>query len=179
LDDYPALLAENNFIRRTLWVPTQPGLDTPAQYLPPAAAKYLAGKLGCRLPTREEWQALDEIGFAGKLAAEKAFNFRTRFGEGKGVSQRARRQEPADRSRYLPAQPRISETEKDRPPWRKSTMVSLVRSSQGLVPPGSCTICSEMSRGISLMNQAEGRFYVAGGSALSILLKLSQLKLIR
>ena len=38
-----------------------PNLNDPVQYLPPGAAVYVAGLLGCRLPTAGEWQYAYEI----------------------------------------------------------------------------------------------------------------------
>jgi hypothetical protein len=47
--------------------PGAPERDSPIQYLPPAAALYLARDvLGCRLPSRDEWQALVDSGTAEK-----------------------------------------------------------------------------------------------------------------
>ena len=45
-----------------------PNLNDPVQYLPPGAAVYVAGLLGCRLPTAGEWQYAYEINGHKNLA---------------------------------------------------------------------------------------------------------------
>lgn len=54
-----------------------PGRESPVQYLPPAAALYLAQEvLGSRLPTSEEWQAVISSGLAEKSAGPHGPNLR-------------------------------------------------------------------------------------------------------
>ena len=152
--------------------PAQPPRMAPLQYVPPPAAQYLAQEvLGARLPTPEEWRTLVEAGLPTKLAEPKGPNFRDALWQKErdyllGTAPPVQDQ-PIDAEIFWPAGAGTLKR------GRQAQAVAPDRDDGALwflpVAGDDLERVRHLFGNVAeyLFDEAGGKFYVAGGSALS------------
>jgi hypothetical protein len=148
----------------------QPPRTAPLQYIPPQAAQYLAQDvLGARLPTPDEWRALVEAGLPAKLADPKGPNLRDALWQKERDYLAAANvaDQPIDAEIFWPAGAGTLKR------GRQAQAVAPERDDGALWFLPAAGDDTERVRHLYgnvaeyLFDENAGKFYVAGGSALS------------